>query len=157
MCVCILSLASLACEAGTVRTTSSMTTESTSSREKAVLRALSWMESRHNPSVVGKRGEITQYQIMPSNWKALEKGLGKTIPRSEAPNIALALLKAHAAHFHQKTKRKPQLKDAYVMWNWGPTRYSRVGFDFNRAPRVVRERAIQFTLLVDTNLEPNWQ
>jgi hypothetical protein len=37
--------------------------------------------------------------------------------------------------------RPAQVREIYVAYNWGVTRFRKVGFNFNKAPRVVRGRA----------------
>lgn len=41
----------------------------------------------------------------------------------------------------QGLKRPAKPREIYAAYNWGITRFSRVGFNWNHVPRVVRERA----------------
>ena len=46
-----------------------------------------------------------------------------------------------AQRISARLRRPATPREIYVAYNWGVTRFARVNFNFNRAPRIVRERA----------------
>ena len=46
-----------------------------------------------------------------------------------------------AQRISARLNRPATPREIYVAYNWGITRFERVNFNFNRAPRIVRERA----------------
>ena len=61
--------------------------------------------------------------------------------------VAKVYAKTYLQHIHSRLRSKlgrdPELKEVYAAYNWGITRYIAKGCQFNKAPQIVRERAIR--------------
>ena len=110
------------------------------------LEAISMIESGNNDRAIGGAGEVSRYQIMPHVWQ--------TYTASRAYHnreVSRKIAEKHLAYlesvFHSRTGRPPSDFDRYVLWNAGPTYYSRRGFTAGRVHRVIRERANRYVNL----------
>jgi hypothetical protein len=112
--------------------------------------ALGMIETGNKDGEVGKAGEVSRYQILPTVWKAYSH-------RADYRNTqaAIEVARQHwaklAAYFLDKTGRQPSDFDMYVMWNTRFGYYSRRGFSASRLGTVVRDRAQRFVNLVNRN------
>lgn len=110
------------------------------------LEAISMIESGNNDGAVGDAGEVSRFQIMPRVWKTY------TASRAyQNKEVSRIIAQKHLDYletlFQGKTGRSPTDFDLYVLWNAGPTYYSRVGFAPGRVHRIIRERANRFVNL----------
>jgi len=110
------------------------------------LEAISMIETADRDAIVGRAGERSRYQIMPTVWKCY------TLSRDYSnPEVARTVADRHLAvleeTYRKATGREPSNFDLYVLWNAGPTYYAKVGFDPQRVSRAVRERAQRYVNL----------
>ena len=110
--------------------------------------ALGMIETGNDDRGVGRAGEISRYQIHPVVWKAY------TASRDyQNPEVSLEVARQHWAalsnYFKEKTARKPSDFDMYVLWNTRYGYYAGKGFDLQRLPGFVRDRAQRFVNLVN--------
>lgn len=108
--------------------------------------ALSQIESGDNDKAVGKRGEISRYQILPDVWAAFAPDKANWENPKEALAVAKVTMKKRCAEFEQTFHRAPTDFEFYVLWN-APAQIERPG-------SVVTERANRFCNLLgkDKNL-----
>ena len=110
--------------------------------------ALGMIETGNNDRAVGRAGEVSRYQIMPSVWKRYSSTLDY-----RNPEVSTEVARQHWVYLHnyfkKKTQREPTDFDMYVLWNTHYGYYARKGFDPRRVHRVVRDRAQRFCNLVD--------
>ena len=110
--------------------------------------ALGMIETGNRDGEVGKAGEVSRYQILPTVWKAYSR-------RADYLNTqaAVEVARQHwtwlAGYFLEKTGRQPSDFDMYVMWNTRFGYYARRGFSTARLEPVVRDRAQRFVNLVN--------
>lgn len=115
-----------------------------------LLRALADIESNSKDSALGSKGEISRYQILPSTWKSWTyEPLGRAKISSTSSQVASHGLKLLDLEFKTYVGRRPNLKEIYVLWNLGPTKFRKLGFNYKRVPSVVKERAQRFESLVE--------
>ncbi len=110
------------------------------------LAAISMLETGDNDRAVGKAGERSRYQLMPSTWRMYTTQKDYTNPVLAA-KIAARHLEALETNFRAKTHREPTDFDRYVLWNAGENYYARVNHDPGRVHRVIRERAERYVNL----------
>jgi hypothetical protein len=108
--------------------------------------ALSQIESGDNDKAVGKRGEISRYQILPDVWAAFAPDKANWENPKDALAVAKETMKKRCADFEQSFHRGPTDFEFYVLWN-APAQIERPG-------SVVTERAKRFCNLLgnDKNL-----
>ena len=104
------------------------------------LKALEEVESNGNPRAVGRHGEMTKFQVMPSVWREYNN---KPIHRC-GPNEIAATVKEiwsdRVDAFTLRHGRKPTAAELYLIWH-RPARAT-------RPTKVERERAVRFSNLV---------
>jgi hypothetical protein len=108
--------------------------------------ALSQIESGDNDKAVGKKGEISRYQILPDVWSAFASENADWENPKHALTVAKEAMKKRCAEFEQTFHRPPTDFEFYVLWN-APAQVERPG-------SVVSERAKRFCNLLgkDKNL-----
>jgi hypothetical protein len=105
--------------------------------------ALSQIESGDNDKAVGKRGEISRYQILPDVWSTFARENANWENPKDALVVAKEAMKKRCAEFEQTFHRAPTDFEFYVLWN-APAQIERPG-------SVVTERAKRFCNLVGKN------
>lgn len=116
------------------------------------LEAISLIETADNDRIIGNKGEVSRYQIMPFVWKQYSRSRNYRDPK-EARRIAQQHLQALEELFRRKTRRAPTEFDMYVMWNAGPYYYAKREFSPTRIAPSIRERAERFVNLRTLNVE----
>jgi hypothetical protein len=110
------------------------------------LEAISMIETADRDTLVGRAGERSRFQIMPTVWKYYTTSRDYANPQV-ARTVAERHLSVLEATYRKATGREPSDFDLYVLWNAGPTYYARVGFNPQRVSRIVRERAERYVNL----------
>jgi hypothetical protein len=110
------------------------------------LEAISMIETCDRDWVVGRAGERSRFQIMPSVWSHYTASRDYENPRL-AREVAERHLIALEETFRKETGREPSDFDRYVLWNGGPTYYGKIGFNASRVSPVIRERAERYVNL----------
>ncbi len=109
--------------------------------------ALGMIETGNRDGEVGRAGEVSRYQIMPSVWKHYSDSIGY-----RDPEVSLAVAQLHWAAlcsaFKQQAHRDPDDFDMYVLWNTRYGYYASKGFRPARLNPVVRDRAQRFVNLL---------
>jgi hypothetical protein len=105
--------------------------------------ALSQIESGDNDKAVGKKGEISRYQILPDVWAAFAPENANWENPKDSLAVAKEAMKKRCADFEQTFHRAPTDFDFYVLWN-APAQIERPG-------NAVSERAKRFCNLLDKN------
>jgi len=118
------------------------------------LDALSMIESADNDSAVGQAGEVSRFQIKPHIWRRYSPNPGYK-NGALARVVARQLMNDLEADFKRQTGRAPTDFDRYVLWNAGPTYYSRIGYSKSRVDPIVRERALRFANLCQITPKPS--
>jgi hypothetical protein len=98
--------------------------------------ALSQIESGDNDKAVGKKGEISRYQILPDVWAAFAPENANWQNPKDALAVAKETMKKRCAEFEQTFHRAPTDFEFYVLWN-APAQIERPG-------SAVKERATRF-------------
>ncbi len=110
------------------------------------LEAISMIETCDRDWIVGKAGERSRYQIMPSVWSHYTPSRDYSNPQ-----LARAVAERHLAAleetFRKETGHEPTDFDRYVLWNAGPTYYGKISFNSRRVSPVIRERAQRYVNL----------
>lgn len=122
--------------------------------EKPILAALAMIESGNNPRAIGRKGERSAYQIMPSVWKQHSKV--PFVIATKQPEIALDVVESHAIWLANTFKQEQPMGshrtinniDFYIMWNRGFTYYKRCEFDPAKISPKTREKAVRYQNLV---------
>lgn len=110
------------------------------------LEALSMIESGDDDAAIGRAGEISRFQIMPSVW-AHYSGSRSFRDCRVARDVAARHLSELTTWFQNRAGRPASDFDVYVLWNAGPTYYTKVGFKTSRVHPVVCERARRYAHL----------
>jgi hypothetical protein len=110
------------------------------------LEAISMIETCDRDWIVGKAGERSRYQIMPSVWSHYTPSRDYSNPQL-ARAVAERHLTALEETLRKEAGREPTDFDRYVLWNAGPTYYAKINFDARRVSPVVRERAQRYVNL----------
>jgi hypothetical protein len=105
--------------------------------------ALSQIESGDNDKAIGKKGEISRYQILPDVWTAFASENANWENPRDALAVAKVAMKKRCADFEQTFHRAPTDFEFYVLWN-APAQIERAG-------SVVSERAKRFCNLLSKN------
>lgn len=116
------------------------------------LEAISLIETADNDRLIGSKGEISRYQIMPCVWRQYSQSRNYQ-DRKEAKRIAQQHLQVLEELFRRRTGRAPAEFDIYVMWNAGPYYYAKRGFSPGRVAPSIRERATRFVNLRTLDIE----
>ena len=107
------------------------------------LSALSMLETGDNDRMVGGAGEISRYQILKREWRAVTKSRHWTNP-GIARTVALRIIKARTERFRKKFQRDPNDWEFYALWN-APTQVLR-----GRVSRTVARRCERFANLCES-------
>lgn len=102
--------------------------------------ALSQIESGDNDKAVGKKGEVSRYQILPDVWSAFAAENANWENPKDALAVAKVAMKKRCAEFERTYHRMPTDFEFYVLWN-APAQIERPG-------SVVSERAKRFCNLL---------
>jgi hypothetical protein len=109
--------------------------------------ALGAIETANNDRAVGRAGEVSRYQIMPSVWKQYS---GSSHYRN--PEVSRAVAQQHwsslYSSFKKQAHREPNDFDMYVLWNTRYGYYASKGFNPARLHPVVRDSAQRFVNLI---------
>jgi hypothetical protein len=103
--------------------------------------ALSQIESGDNDKAVGRKGEISRYQILPDVWAAFAPETANWQNPKDALAVAKETMKKRCTEFEQTYHRPPTDFEFYVLWN-APAQIEQPG-------SVVTERAKRFCNLMD--------
>jgi hypothetical protein len=103
--------------------------------------ALSQVESGDNDKAVGRKGEISRYQILPDVWEAFAPENANWESSKDALAVAKAAMRKRCADFEHTFNRPPTDFEFYVLWN-APAQIERPG-------SVVSERAKRFCNLLE--------
>ncbi len=117
------------------------------------LEAISMIETCDRDWIVGKAGEVSRYQIMPSVWRHYTSSRDFRNP-VVASKVAAQHIDVLENTFRARTGREATHFDLYVMWNAGPTYYAKIGFNASRVATVIRERAARYANLRDMRNTP---
>jgi len=113
--------------------------------------ALSMIETGGDDLEIGRAGEVSRYQIMPSVWRHYSDSRSY-----HDPETSLEVAQQHWSvlydSFKQQARRKPTDFDMYVLWNTHYGYYAKHGFDPARLNAVVSERAQRFVNLIQRGL-----
>jgi hypothetical protein len=115
------------------------------------LEAISLIETADKDGVVGQKGEVSRYQILPRVWRTYTASAAYQDPKV-ARRVAGRHVSQLEGYFLQKTGRPVSDFDLYVMWNAGPAYYARRGFSPDRVAPLIKERAQRFVNLREMNL-----
>jgi hypothetical protein len=121
---------------------------STLAQDARRLAALAQIESGNNDRAIGRSGEVSRYQIMPSVWHHYSRSRRYQDP-VEAARVATLHLGTLAAYYRAETGQAATNFDLYVLWNTRAGYYARHGFDRSRIARHVWHRAQRFVNLVE--------
>jgi hypothetical protein len=110
--------------------------------------ALGAIETGNNDNEIGRAGEVSRYQIMPSVWKHYSHS-----SYYDDPQVSRAVARQHwsslYALFKKQTGREPDNFDMYVLWNTRHGYYASKGFQPARLDPAVRDHAQRFVNLVE--------
>jgi hypothetical protein len=109
---------------------------------RPIFEALGLIESGNNDAAVGKKKEISRYQIRPAVWKAYAKPGESYLNPQDSLSVAQRVLWERIKKFEHRTSRSPTNFEIYTLWN-APA-------EVNHPSRVVAERAERFCNLVST-------
>lgn len=127
-----------------------------------ILWALAQVESGDNPHAIGKAGEITRYQILPSTLRQMSRLRVQDWTRSlscfgpDARSGAsvqskggvdgdvLRYLGWLASKFTAATGRAPTPRELYLLWSCGYRKFRSSGFNFNSCSAIKRSAATRF-------------
>jgi hypothetical protein len=129
---------------------------SSAQAEISQIAALGMIETGNDDRAVGGAGEVSRYQIKPWIWRQYSQSQAYADRRisTEVAGKHLAVLEDT---FKKRAGRAPTDFDIYVLWNAGPTYYSRIGFAKSRVHPVIQERARRFAnLRRSNNAAPAW-
>ena len=115
-------------------------------RDALRMTALAAIESGGNDHAVGRAGEVSRYQIKPTEWRrASSAPLSRATVLSTALAVTRQILNARCAAFAARFHRAPTDFEFYVLWN-APNQLL-LG---NGPTTIVRERAERFANLVNS-------
>jgi hypothetical protein len=110
-----------------------------------------WMiavvESGCNMKAVGKKGERTAWQILPTTWNQYAKEDERRNRTNDAMNVAGRIYAHNYIRYVNATSNRPTHVDVYAMWNLGFAGYKRRGFLIERCPRITRKAAQHYSEL----------
>lgn len=110
------------------------------------LEALSMLETGDRDTAVGRVGEVSRYQMLPSVWKQYSSSESYRDP-VVSRQVAGQHLGFLESNFRKQAGRDPSEFDVYVLWNAGLGYYAKRGFSPERVSPVVRERAERYVNL----------
>lgn len=112
----------------------------THSRAMDRLTALSMLETGGNDHMIGRRGEVSRYQLLPREWQRFGGGSLRTaVNPAHARQVALSRITYYVHRFEATHHRDPNAFEFYVLWN-APAQSG-------HASPVVTERAQRFANL----------
>jgi hypothetical protein len=110
--------------------------------------ALGMIETGNDDREVGRAGEISRYQIMPSVWKHYSDSRNY-----QNPDVSIEVAQQHWSWLHNyfktRANREPTDFDMYVLWNTRAGYYQSKGFNSAAIHPVIRDRAQRFVNLVE--------
>ncbi len=109
--------------------------------------ALSMIETGGDDQEIGRAGEVSRYQIMPSVWRHYSESQRYHDPETSS-EVAQQHWTALYNGFKQQAGCEPSDFDMYVLWNTHYGYYAKRGFKPERLNAVVRERAQRFVNLI---------
>jgi hypothetical protein len=113
--------------------------------------ALGMIETGNEDGAVGRLGEVSRYQIMPSVWKHYS-----TSRNYRNPEVSAEVARLHWStlydYFKKQTEREPTDFDMYVLWNTRHGYYASRGFSPPQLNSTIRDRAQRFANLVADGL-----
>lgn len=112
------------------------------------LSALSMLETGNNDRMVGRAGEISRYQILKSEWRAVTSSTRWTDPEV-AKAVTVKLIDQRVNQFKAKYQRDPSDFEFYVLWN-APAHVLVRG----KVSKVVAERAERYANLCSIQPQP---
>ena len=107
------------------------------------LGALSAVESGGNDKAIGRRGEVSRYQILPVVWKEYARPGMKPHRMSDATEVTLRIMADRVRKFYGIYNRLPTDTEWYGLWNAPAQLLNRRGMS-----PVVYKRASRFANLV---------
>ena len=108
--------------------------------------ALEQIESGSDDRAVGRAGEISRFQILPTVWREYSS-LPRYRDAGHAWAVAERILSDRSAQFAAATGRQPTSREIYVLWN-APGAFRRAGYHFVGLSNMVRGKAERFANLV---------
>jgi hypothetical protein len=112
--------------------------------------ALGAIETANNDRAIGRAGEVSRYQIMPSVWRRYS---GSSYYHN--PEVSRAVAQQHWSSlytsFKKQAHREPNDFDMYVLWNTRYGYYASKGFNSARLHPVVRDSAQRFVNLIEAS------
>jgi len=106
--------------------------------------ALSMLETGDNDQMIGRAGEISRYQVLKTEWKAVTPSTNYTDPVI-SKQIAVKILEQRVQRFKTVFNRAPTDFEFYALWNAPGQVFGA------RISHVVAERAQRFANLCDWN------
>lgn len=111
-------------------------------------RALGEIESLNKDEAIGLKGEVSRFQIMPAMWKRYsDKPISKAKDPELATKIVVQICRDNSELFFHYARRYPTIKELYVMYNLGFTKYHKKNLAWDLLPLDTRERATAFEYL----------
>ena len=115
---------------------------------QAKLKALSEIESGNDDNAVGRKGELSRWQIRRSVWEQHFPAKSDYRHfRKHAGNCAIAHILWLEEQYRKHAKRNPSAAQLYCMWNMGWAGFKRRDCLVSKCPAVVQERAERFANL----------
>jgi hypothetical protein len=111
------------------------------------INALAIIESGCNMKAVGKKGERTAWQILPTTWNQYAKEAERRNRTNDAFNVASRIYAHNYNRFVNATSNRPTHVDVYAMWNLGFAGYKQRDFQIERCPRITRKAAQHYSEL----------
>ena len=109
--------------------------------------ALGMIETGGDDKEIGRSGEISRYQIMPSVWRHYSDSQSYRDPGTSS-QVAQQHWTALYKGFKDQAHREPTDYDMYVLWNTHYGYYAKRGFEPERLSSVVRDRAQRYVNLI---------
>lgn len=94
----------------------------------------------------GGSGEISRYQIMPEVWRRYTRSSSWSNPNI-AWSVAKKILDERIARFKERTGRKPEPVEIYLLWN-KPGHFAANAYKFYLVKRIYLQRAKRFANLM---------
>jgi len=107
---------------------------------------------------LGRSGEVSRYQILPLVWRQHSAPVARGTRRAGydyqnpviAQIVAERIVEARSAAFVRATGRAPDDFEWYALWN-APGELSRVRFEPQRLPPIIKQRALRFCNLMTSS------
>jgi hypothetical protein len=109
--------------------------------------ALGQIETGGDDQEIGRSGEVSRYQIMPSVWRHYSDSQSYRDPETSS-QVAQQHWTALYKGFKDQAHREPTDFDMYVLWNTSYGYYAKHGFQPEHLGAVVRDRAQRFVNLI---------